>query len=227
MLASGGGHKSGSGSGCFPWEFHELTVAEQGIFPDMHRRWFATFRVGFILQYKAAGTGAILEERIIAEMDAMELIDGDSDEPTASVPIPSSSFEGGTGNGRMVGCSLVKCALPSCIVGRVRFAGMASVVFGADGGANERVGADAERRMMRCSVCERTYYCSEECQGRDWGRHRAECIAPSFARHQISAFVGAAVKARQARVAASIGLREIGFGVQTEHLAQRAADMPC
>ena len=82
VLASGGGHNSGSGSGCFPWEFHELTAAEQGDFPDMHRRCFF-FCAGFIPQYKAAGTGAILEERIIAEMDAMELIDGDSDEPTA------------------------------------------------------------------------------------------------------------------------------------------------
>ena len=188
VLASGGGHNSGSGSGCFPWEFHELTPAEQGRFPDRHRAYFAIFRAGFILQYKAACTGAILEERIIAEMDAMELTDSDSDGPTASVPIPSSSFEGGTGNGRMVGCSLVKCAWPSCIAGRVRFAGVASAVLGADGGANERAGADAERRMMRCSACERTYYCSAECQARDWNRHKAECIAPSFARHQINAF---------------------------------------
>lgn len=33
-----------------------------------------------------------------------------------------------------------------------------------------------ENASFRCSVCRTIYYCSEKCQGTDWGFHRMNCI---------------------------------------------------
>ena len=35
--------------------------------------------------------------------------------------------------------------------------------------------SDTERKLERCSGCKLVYYCSRECQKRDWKEHKAHC----------------------------------------------------
>ncbi|KAI9003810.1 hypothetical protein DFJ74DRAFT_693796 [Hyaloraphidium curvatum] len=38
---------------------------------------------------------------------------------------------------------------------------------------------DVERDLQRCSRCTLTYYCSGECQKKDWPRHKPDCRPPA------------------------------------------------
>ena len=46
--------------------------------------------------------------------------------------------------------------------------------------ANEQCRFEAtsiENDLLKCSACKETYYCSRDCQRRDWSRHRFRCIS--------------------------------------------------
>ena len=197
-LAAGGGHNAGSSNGCFPWEFQELTSAMQEDFPDQHKSYFANFSAGFILQYKCHHSGPILEERIVVAMEAPQPDDNPEDSAAGSSTDWPDQFKAASGRGRVAGCSLSMCTLPSCPTGRVCFKlpGIASLVVKAGEGIEHVVNASLRPRMMRCGTCKRAYYCSAECQRQDWERHKNECKPPSPAQNLLNDFVNAKLAKR-------------------------------
>jgi hypothetical protein len=48
-------------------------------------------------------------------------------------------------------------------------------------GACTGCGTLQEKKMKRCSRCDRAPYCSPECQRADWARHKRECVRPGAA----------------------------------------------
>ncbi|CAA7269774.1 unnamed protein product [Cyclocybe aegerita] len=46
--------------------------------------------------------------------------------------------------------------------------------------------ADDKKALRKCSKCKSAFYCSRECQKKDWARHRANCTPASAQRDYVS-----------------------------------------